>query len=362
MSKDTFLDWSTTASDNTDIGGLNINEGCPAANMNNMGRTIMAQARAGVQPKLKYSTKSGDYTALAADHGTFFRFTAAATLSLTAAATVGADWSITVSATNGNVTVDPNSTETINGATTLVIPSGSAATIICSGTAFFTTLRPGYTLRRTPVIYTSSDTYTPDASVRAILVEVLGGGGGGGGASATGSVARAGSGGNAGSYAKRFIVSPDSSYAITIGAGGGSSAGDNNGSDGGTTEFGSVVSCPGGKGGASSGTATGDTIFGSTSVNTAPTGANAGSSAGAMGTPSIKISANNRVTGGGGSSPYGVGGRQISTGSAAGNSVGADGTGYGSGGGGGLSDNVAGSGSRAGGAGTSGLVIIWEYI
>lgn len=43
MTKDNVTDWSTTAADNTDVGGIDISEGCPAANMNNMGREIMAQ-------------------------------------------------------------------------------------------------------------------------------------------------------------------------------------------------------------------------------------------------------------------------------------------------------------------------------
>lgn len=38
-------DWSTTASLNTTIDGINIAEGCPPANVNNMGRAIMASVR-----------------------------------------------------------------------------------------------------------------------------------------------------------------------------------------------------------------------------------------------------------------------------------------------------------------------------
>lgn len=38
-------DWSTTAASNTTVGPVNIAEGCPAANMNNMGREIMAQVK-----------------------------------------------------------------------------------------------------------------------------------------------------------------------------------------------------------------------------------------------------------------------------------------------------------------------------
>lgn len=39
-------DWSTTAADNTTVGPVNIAEGCPAGNMNNMGREMMAQIAA----------------------------------------------------------------------------------------------------------------------------------------------------------------------------------------------------------------------------------------------------------------------------------------------------------------------------
>lgn len=38
-------DWSTTASTNTSVGGINIAENCPAGNVNNAEREIMAQLR-----------------------------------------------------------------------------------------------------------------------------------------------------------------------------------------------------------------------------------------------------------------------------------------------------------------------------
>lgn len=41
-----FSDWSPTASENTTVGAVNIGEGCPPGNLNNMGREIMAQLRA----------------------------------------------------------------------------------------------------------------------------------------------------------------------------------------------------------------------------------------------------------------------------------------------------------------------------
>lgn len=95
-----------------------------------------AQTALSVDNKVVYSSKSADYTALATDNNGDMVFTAAATLSLTAAATLAANWHLSVKATNGNVVIDPNSSETINGATTLILKTGQKAYIRCTGTAF----------------------------------------------------------------------------------------------------------------------------------------------------------------------------------------------------------------------------------
>ncbi|MBY3344901.1 hypothetical protein [Rhizobium laguerreae] len=138
MAKNTFLSWSTTAGANTDVGGVYIGEGCPPSNMNNSDRTIMAILRRDLDNGLVYSAKAGAYTAVADDNNGAIRFTATATLSLTAAATLGADWHVTVIASGGDVTIDPNGAETIDGAATLVIPDGGSAEVFCGGSAFYT--------------------------------------------------------------------------------------------------------------------------------------------------------------------------------------------------------------------------------
>jgi hypothetical protein len=43
MSKSAVTDWDTTSGNNSDIGGINIAEGCPAAGVNDALRTIMSQ-------------------------------------------------------------------------------------------------------------------------------------------------------------------------------------------------------------------------------------------------------------------------------------------------------------------------------
>ena len=45
MSKDKVSEWSATASNNTDIGGINISEGCAPSGINNAIRELMAQVK-----------------------------------------------------------------------------------------------------------------------------------------------------------------------------------------------------------------------------------------------------------------------------------------------------------------------------
>lgn len=96
-----------------------------------------AQSSLSVDNKVVYAAKSGNYTALGTDNNAVHRYTATATVSLTAAATLAANWHYTVIADGADVTIDPNGAETIDGAATLVVPNGSAAHIICNGSAFF---------------------------------------------------------------------------------------------------------------------------------------------------------------------------------------------------------------------------------
>lgn len=80
--------------------------------------------------------KSSNYTVVAGDAGSTIKATAALTLNLTAAATLGANFMFDVvnaASSNGVVTIDPNSSETINGTATLKIFPGERATIVCDG-------------------------------------------------------------------------------------------------------------------------------------------------------------------------------------------------------------------------------------
>lgn len=96
-----------------------------------------AQTALSVDNKVVSVTKSANYTAIATDNNALMRFTANATLSLTAAATLGSGWHVTVYADGGQVIIDPNGAETINGGAALTLSENQSAYVICTGSEFF---------------------------------------------------------------------------------------------------------------------------------------------------------------------------------------------------------------------------------
>lgn len=85
------------------------------------------------------SAKSSNYTAVVADHQRVFSCTSSFTLALTAAATLGDGWAIYVrNAGTGVITINPDASEQIDGATTVKLYPGEACIVACSGSAFTT--------------------------------------------------------------------------------------------------------------------------------------------------------------------------------------------------------------------------------
>lgn len=86
-----------------------------------------------------FSAKTGAYTATTADRGKLIQATSGTwTLSLPAAATAGLGFSILVrNSGSGVITLDGNGSETINGATTVALQSGSGVILLCTGSAWF---------------------------------------------------------------------------------------------------------------------------------------------------------------------------------------------------------------------------------
>ena len=83
-----------------------------------------------------YAAKTSGYTIIGTDRTGVIDFTTAgATATLTAAATLGSGFCVTImnTASTGDVTIDPNSTETLDGLTTRLLRPGDRVEIVCDG-------------------------------------------------------------------------------------------------------------------------------------------------------------------------------------------------------------------------------------
>ncbi len=103
------------------------------------GRITAASSGTAGGSALAISNKTAAYTVVAGDLGTIINCTSGTfTVSLTAAATLGAGFNVWIwntSATLANViTIDPNGAETIDGRATLILRRGEGMQIVCDGT------------------------------------------------------------------------------------------------------------------------------------------------------------------------------------------------------------------------------------
>lgn len=206
-------------------------------------------------------------------------------------------------------------------------------------------------------IFTASGTYTPTPGMTSCIIEAQGGGGAGAGVTnpSAGNVSL-GSSGCAGGYAKGRVLAASigASQVVTIGAGAISPVGAA-GPTGGTTSVGSLVTAPGGPGGAALNNTAPPIYNGNGGISSVATGGNIFTRFGVAGFATSAVSASAGIAGIGGASAFGDGG-----GTAALNSTAQSALNYGSGGGGVITNNAAGISVKAGN-GATGVVIITEF-
>jgi len=83
-------------------------------------------------------TKTGNYTQVATDVNNMIRWTSAGDYDLLAASTAGSDFSVDIMADGGDVSIDPNGSENINGGSTShTVSDGTSGTLFCDGTQWF---------------------------------------------------------------------------------------------------------------------------------------------------------------------------------------------------------------------------------
>ena len=265
------------------------------------------------------------------------------------------------------LTLDPNASEQINSALTLVLLPGESADCYRSGAAWVAVVSlakaaspPGRLLRVTRITTAGSGTWTRPSDVTSVLIRTVAGATGGtGGMSAWGNGTDAfpgvsGAAGGGGGSAELYVAAAAASYAYVVGAGGAGGAGGasqanvNNagvaGSAGGATTIAGIA------GGIAPTFPTGASRSFRGSVGPGGTGGNGGGTGGGVGPIG-----NNFGDGGAG----GFGGLTNAAGGAA--TAGAAGGGGGGGGGGGSSGSMTQVAGGAGAAGGPGYIEIWEY-
>jgi hypothetical protein len=301
-----------------------------------------------VETSLVTITKSANYTVSAADRTKMITCTGTFTLTFTAAATLGDGWFCYVKSLTGNVTLDPNAAETIDGVSTGTVEAGDIFLVSSDGTNLQCFKIYGW---KPHYITTSNATWTVPAGITELFVQGCGGGGGGGYAIGPG---RFGGGGAAGGYFEKTIaVSAGDTKNITIGGAGagGTFVTQTVATAGGTTSFDTDCSATGG-------TPAADNLYLTANAFVAPGVGSSGDinlSGGHGYVSSIEDNTTKRhYTSIGGSSYFGAGAMTAKLSS---DVSGLSATNYGSGGSGGIAHNN--TASYDGGAGKQGIVIIW---
>ncbi len=162
-----------------------------------------------------YVARTANTMLAAGDLGKFIDITSGTfTQTFDAAATLGGGWWCYIrNIGTGDITLDPNASETIDGVTSGLIVPGDMYTIFCDGSGFVTERRcagPMLTLLKT-----SSGSWTVPLGVRKVKATVVGGGGGCKSSSSPGYA-----GGGGGTAIKTYAVAPGATCTYTVGAAG----------------------------------------------------------------------------------------------------------------------------------------------
>jgi hypothetical protein len=206
---------------------------------------VRASVLANAPKTLLRSARTSNVQLVKADNGKLIDITSGTfTQTFAAAATLGDGWSCYLkNGGAGDITLDPNASETIDGLTSFIMYPGEVRLVQCDGTALRTVV-----LNSFYKVFTASANFIKPPGYSAFQ-GLLWGGGGGGGLGATGGYRGGGGGGGACNAFTLPSVLFSTAESIAIGSGGGG------GSAGSTSSIGTalVQAFGGGAGGISDG-------------------------------------------------------------------------------------------------------------
>lgn len=297
------------------ITAAEFNTALPSQSASTVGKTVKSDGTNASWDynRLTRDTRTSNTQLAAADCENFVDVTTGGfTQTFAAAAALGAGWwCVYRNNSTADVTLDPNSTETIDGLTSYVMYPGEARIIQCDGSNFYTVLLTGFIKT-----FLSSGTFTkpPGYANFDVFVQGPGGGGGSGRKTSTG-VASGGGGAGAGAWVRDVVpaAAVSSTETVTVGTGGAGGAGQtsndtngNNGSNGsGPSSFGTLLSAAAGNRGDAGSTVGGGGGAGGTCAGAIAIAGTAGGAASASGANTGTAATTTQgATGGGGGGGY----------------------------------------------------------
>ncbi|MBS7792162.1 hypothetical protein KTR66_19340 [Roseococcus sp. SDR] len=328
-----FMDGTVTAY-NATTGALTVSVSQITGSGTFAAWNVFLAGQPAALPALLRDARSTNTALGTAARGTYLDLTGSFTQTFAAAATLGNGWHCyIVNNGTGDITLDPNGAELIDGLASFVMYPGEARLVLCTGAGFVSLVLRAFRRR-----FDASGTFTTPPGYTQFAG--LAWGAGGSGRKSDSGTATFGGGGGACVPFHLPAAALGASQSVTIGAGGASvSAALTNGATGGNTSLGSLVTAFGGGGGNLSGGGAGGGAL------SAGTFGDSGGGAPSM----VGVPANSGFGGSGPGAPSAYGGAGAATGGAPGGA-----SLYG-GGGGGSCDSAgtlrAAGGSVFGGAG-----------
>ncbi|MBS7789282.1 hypothetical protein KTR66_04715 [Roseococcus sp. SDR] len=238
-----FMDGSVTAY-NSGTGALTVSVAQTAGSGTFASWNVFLVGQPAALPTILREARSSNTALGTAQRGGFFHCTSSFTQTFAAAATLTNGWYCYIANNgSGDITLDPNGSEQIDGLTNFIMYPGEARLVICTGTGFVSMVMRGFRRR-----YDASGTFIRPPGYTQFAGLLWGAGGSGRKSS---DFAPGGGGGACLQFHIPF-ASVGASETVTIGAGGaGVTASVGDGNAGGASSFGSICSAAGGGGGIS---------------------------------------------------------------------------------------------------------------